>query len=365
VGERIISLDILRGATIAAMILVNTPGSWEYVYPPLLHSPWNGITFTDIIFPFFLFIVGISISLSLRSFKDDQRIPTSLLLKLVKRSAILFFIGLTLNAFPYFDLSILRIPGVLQRIAIVFFISAMIFLYCNVKGQIIICFSILGMYWLLMKVVPFPGHEQGILTPEDNLAAWIDHALLKGHLWNQTKVWDPEGLLSTMPAISSGLIGVIFGQFFLVEKDSQNRWSTSFVMANLLMLGGILIDPFFPINKSIWSSSYVLFTSGIAMQTFLCFHWIIEVKKWSFWLQTPMIHFGSNAITAYAFSGVLAMLLYTIQLADGSLYNWIYVHGFLPFFLPRLGSFLFAFSFLIIIYVIIYLLYKRQVFIKV
>ncbi|MBI4876727.1 MAG: DUF1624 domain-containing protein, partial [Acidobacteria bacterium] len=208
---RLESLDVFRGATIAAMILVNNPGSWSAVYSPLLHAGWHGWTPTDLIFPFFLWISGVAMTLSFakRMERGDGR--RRLFLHTLRRAAAIFGVGLFLNAFPYFDLATLRIPGVLQRIAVCYLIAAAIFLTTKLRGQAIAILSLLGVYWAVMKWIPVPGYGAGVLEKHGNFAQWIDSLVLSGHMWSATKTWDPEGIVSTLPSIATVLFGVLCG----------------------------------------------------------------------------------------------------------------------------------------------------------
>ena len=207
--DRLVSLDVFRGATMASMILVNNPGLWTAAYAPLLHVPWHGWTFTDLIFPSFLWIVGLAMTLSFarRVARGENR--SRLLLHAGRRALILFAVGLFLGGFPFFHLATLRIPGVLQRIAVCYLAAAAIFLFTRVRGQIAWTAALLAGYWALLAWAPVPGHGAGKLEPVGNIAQHIDNLLLAGHMWSRTKVWDPEGILSTIPAIATTLLGVL------------------------------------------------------------------------------------------------------------------------------------------------------------
>src|SRR4030095_8127084 len=221
--RRLISLDVFRGITIAGMVLVNNPGSWEHIYWPLEHAQWHGWTPTDLVFPFFLFIVGVSITLALSNRVERGSNKRDLYLKILKRSLIIFALGLFLNGFPYFNLSELRIPGVLQRIAICYFFASIIFLNTKLRTQIFITIALLLLYWALMKLVPAPGFVAGDLTKEGSLASYIDRVVFGKHVWAQAKVYDPEGLLSTIPAIATALMGVLTGQWLRSEKSRYEK----------------------------------------------------------------------------------------------------------------------------------------------
>src|SRR5690606_11190667 len=252
-STRLLSLDVFRGITIAGMILVNNPGSWSHIYPALGHAKWHGVTPTDLIFPFFLFIVGVAITYSLTKRKERGDNQNKLLLQIFRRSVILFALGIILHGFPNYDFSDIRIPGVLQRIAVVYFFASLIFLKGSIKTVTYIAAALLIIYWMLMALVPVPGVGYPNFEPATNLGAWLDNLLLHGHLWKSTRVWDPEGILSTIPAISTALIGVVTGNWLRKKINEAEKVVWMFVWGSFLMLGGIIIDMWFPINKSIWT----------------------------------------------------------------------------------------------------------------
>jgi predicted acyltransferase len=366
--ERILSVDLLRGLTIACMILVNNPGSWGNIYPPFEHSHWNGCTPTDLVFPFFLFIVGISISYSLSAAKLSTENQSKLILKIVKRSAIIFFLGFLLNILPNFDFAHVRILGVLQRISIVFLISAFLFLKTSVRTQVIISIGILILYWILMSFVPVPGIGLPNLEPAANLGAWLDNIILNGHLWGQSKVWDPEGILSTMPAVASGLIGVITGTWLRTDLDKKDKILKMFVTANLLIVLGLAWDMIFPINKSLWTSSFVLYTSGIALNVLSVIYWFVDIKE-SKKYPGVFLAFGSNAIASYMIAELTAILLYSVKISyngtETSLKEIIFQSLNTGWIDPRLISLMLALLFVSLIALPIILMYKKKIFIKV
>jgi predicted acyltransferase len=365
--ERIISVDFLRGLTVAAMILVNNPGSWEYVYAPLNHSHWNGCTPTDLVFPFFLFIVGISVSYALSVAKSAGGNQNVILMKILKRTILLFLFGLLLNFIPEFDFGSIRILGVLQRIAIVFFFSAFLFLKTSARTQVLISVGLLISYWLLMTLVPVPGIGEANLGEKTNLSAWLDNLLLGGHLWKFTEVWDPEGILSTLPAIASGLIGVLAGTWLKGEANKSDKIIGLFVIGNLLIVAALAWDMAFPINKSLWTSSYVLYTSGIAMNVLAVCFWLIDVKEYKKYTG-PFMAFGSNAITAYMISEMLAKISY---FSVGNSGNKISIKDLvfqsLSFDWMNLWflSFVLALVWVALIWLPVNQMYKKKIFIKV
>lgn len=380
ISNRLISLDVFRGATIALMILVNNPGDWGNVYPPLLHAKWNGCTPTDLVFPFFLFIVGVSVTLSLTKRKERGDDLFKLVLQIFRRSFLIFFIGVFLNAFPDFNLSEVRILGVLQRIALVYFFISLIFLFTEWKTQVIISAILLLGYWALITLVPVPGigmpniSQPTIYDPilqkeiAPNIVAWLDNKLLAGHLWRSTKIWDPEGLLSTLPAIVTGLLGVLLGKFLRTKLDEFNKIIWIFFTANILIFIGLLWDLVFPMNKSLWTSSYVLFTAGLALHFFAMCYWLIDVKKIDWWIK-PFVVYGTNAITVYTLSWIGGTFLRRVKFdfygTETSLRNFLYDNLFKPFFSPINASLAWAIFYVLFWLGIMWIFYKKKIFLKI
>jgi predicted acyltransferase len=368
-SNRLLSLDTFRGMTIAGMILVNNPGSWSHVYPPLLHAEWHGITPTDIIFPFFLFIMGVSIAFAY-SRQMKKHIPKEeMVKKIIKRSFILFLMGLFLVSYPHFDWNTFRIPGVLQRIAIVFFVSALLFVNTSWRSIIYISIILLVGYWLVMAFIPVPGVGYANFEMDTNLAAWIDRLFLSGHMRAQTKTWDALGLFSTFPAIVSGLSGVLVG--ILMIRDSINlerKLIWIFIIGCLCTLAGWIWDGFFPINKNIWTSSYVLYTSGLACLTLGVLYWFIDVLNYKRWT-TFFVVYGVNAITAYFLSEFIIKNLSWIKInyngGQVSLLNYIYGQLFETYFTPVNASLAMAIFWVMIFFIPLYYMYTKKIFVKV
>jgi len=365
--SRLYSLDVFRGITVAAMILVNNPGSWDRVYPPLLHARWHGCTPTDLIFPFFLFIVGVSIHFAYQP-KLSEGLTKKNLLKIIRRTVIIFLLGMMLALVPKFNFETVRIPGVLQRISVVFFFCSLIYFKTNWLSQIRLTIVLLLGYYILMTWIPVPGIGEANLEPETNLGAWLDRLLLNGHLWSQSKTWDPEGILSTMPAIATGLLGVLTGQLFSKVEVPSEKVTWLFFVGALLIVVGLMWDLVFPINKALWTSSYVLYTGGIAMQFLAACYWLIDVqgiKKWS----TPFIYYGMNAIFVFVASGFLAKFLIRIKVGEGenetSLWSYIYQNLFASWLSPMNASLGFAVTLILFFLVILWQMYKRKIFVKV
>jgi predicted acyltransferase len=367
-NKRLTSLDVFRGMTVAAMILVNNPGSWEHVYSPLLHAQWHGCTPTDLIFPFFVFSVGISIHLAYTR-KKDQWLTKAIFLKILKRSVIIFLLGLLLSLFPYFNFETVRIPGVLQRISVAFFGSALLYFTTSWLAQLRITIVLLVGYYLVMTLVPVPGVGPANLEANTNLAAWLDNTILPGHLWSHTKTWDPEGILSTLPAIATCLIGVLTGQLFSSIKEVANRTGWLFFTGGILIVLGLWWNLIFPINKALWTSSYVLYTAGIGIQVLASLHWIIDgmgYEKWS----RPFSWYGLNAIFVFVGSGLLAKTLIMIDIvqANGSTISaWSFIHErlFASWLSPVNASLGFALMWVSFFGLILYVLYRKKIFIKI
>ena len=364
-SRRLVSLDAFRGLAIAAMILVNNPGTWANIYPPLAHAEWHGWTPTDLIFPFFLFIVGVSMTFSFaRRLEGGDR--SHLYRQILRRSAIIYGLGLLLSAFPDFDLGNLRYVGVLPRIAVVYLATSLIVLNLSRRAQVWVFTGILLVYWGLMKLVPVPGFGAGVLTPEGNLAGWIDSVLLPGRLYQGT--WDPEGLLSTFPAIATALSGVFTGYWLRSGRDRVQIARGLAVAGSLAMAAGLVWGLWFPINKNLWTSSYVLFSSGAALACLALCYWLIDGRGFRRWAQ-PAVVFGVNAIAVFVLSGLVTRLLIRIHVpADAdpiTLKQWIYETLFASWASPVNASLAYAVTYLLLWWVLMALLYRRKIFIKI
>jgi predicted acyltransferase len=364
VQVRLLSLDAFRGVTMAAMVIVNNPGDWGNVYAPLLHAEWNGWTPTDTIFPFFLFIVGVSITLSRSTMGSWGRIA--------RRAAVIFGLGLFLAAFPRFPFATLRIPGVLQRIAVCYLAAAIVFRTSRHDTErqrtwrigAWIGALLLG-YWGVMTLVPVPGGTTGDLTPSGNLGAWLDRALMQGHLWKPT--WDPEGVLSTVPAIGTTLCGVVAG-IWLRARRSPEQKAVGLAMAGIVLLAaGEMWGLAFPINKGLWTSSYVIFMAGAASLLLAACYWVIDVRGFRAW-SAPFVILGLNAITLFVLSGLLAKTLNLIRVPRGTgsiaLKTWIYGNYIAPFASPKNASLAYAAANLVVLFAVLYLMYRRRIFLK-
>lgn len=364
--KRLLSLDVFRGATVAAMIMVNNPGDWGNVYPPLLHASWHGCTPTDLVFPFFLFIVGVSIAYAMSSRKSDPDRRRGLARKIITRTLILFGLGLFLNLFPVFDFSTVRIPGVLQRIAVVYLVASFLFLRLSVRGIAWTAGVILIAYYVCMTLIPVPGIGPANLEPETNLGAWIDrNVFTTNHLWRSSKTWDPEGLLSTIPAVATALAGILCGLWLKKADDPGNKiaWMYTFGVAGIL--AGLVWDLFFPINKALWTSSYVLYSGGWAVCGLALLYWLIDVKGYRKFT-TPFVIYGINAITVFFVSGLVPRILTRISVGEGmNLRQWLYETFYTTWLTPANASLAWAISYVLGWYLILWIMYRKGVIIKV
>jgi predicted acyltransferase len=339
---RLESLDAFRGLTVAGMLLVNNPGTWSAIWGPLRHAEWHGWTPTDLIFPFFLFIVGITTELS-------RKEP----LRILRRGALIILCGLLLHAFPFFHLSTLRYMGVLQRIGIVYIIVALIAYKASRRVILVIALAILGGYWAILSLGP-------LTPPEATIAAQVDRALISTpHLWKQAKTWDPEGPLSTLGAIATALMGV------LVTPWVKARNVRTLVIAGAIAVAaGLAWGLVFPINKNLWTSSYVVFTAGCAAVLLSLFIWIIDIRGAKAWAK-PLVVFGLNPLIAFLGTGVMARLLGIIKIGGISLHTLSYRTFFKPYFEPQVASFLWALAFIGVWLGILWVLDRRGIVLKV
>jgi predicted acyltransferase len=392
--ERLLSLDVFRGMTVAGMLLVNDPGTWSAIFPPLEHAEWNGWTPTDLIFPFFLFIVGITTHLSLSARRARGDDDSAVVKQILRRGLIIYLLGFAMAMFPFyqwgsiatipnagawdrilFRIEHVRILGVLPRIAIVYVCAALLTLRTTVKQQIVIIAALLFGYWFAMTLIPVPGENViGALllhTKDRNLAAYLDRAILgTNHTWVGSVTFDPEGPMSTIPAIATAMLGVLAGRW-IAQRDKQllERVTGLFAVGSVGMMVGLMWNWSFPINKNLWTSSYVVFTAGMAVVALATIMWIVDYCNVKWWTK-PFVVFGVNPIVAFVGSGVLARLIYTLwhvnyQGKSIALQDAIYQIVFLPWLPPRMASLAFAISFVLLWYGILTVLYRRNIILKV
>jgi predicted acyltransferase len=371
--ERLLSLDVLRGITIAFMILVNNNGNEAAAYWPLKHAAWNGFTPTDLVFPTFLFLVGISIVFSTSSRLARGASRQSLFFHVVRRSILLYLLGLVVNSFPYFHLHTMRFYGVLPRIAICYFIVASLYLISpGWRDKLILLIVALAGYWVLMRFVSVPGYgvpgrDVPLLDHDANLTAWLDRQIFSAsHLYEHTR--DPEGLLSTLPAVATALIGMLTGMWLRTEPAISSKIKGIFVAGFAGVLLGWLWNFTFPINKKLWTSSYVLFAAGFSLLLLALCLVLVDRRKGSVKsrLLAPWVVFGTNAIAAYVFSELLQSTLNSIHLQQGvNLQRWIYLS--IQHVVPNLAfaSLLYSVGFVVFCWVFVDVLYRRDIFLKV
>lgn len=370
-AQRLQSLDVFRGLTIAAMLLVNNPGTWSHVYPPLEHAEWNGWTPTDLVFPFFLFIVGVASTFSLGGLIDAGAGRAGLFRKVVTRAALIFALGLLLQGFPYYGLPHLRIFGVLQRIALSYLLAAGIVLLTGVRGQALALLGLLLGYWTLMTLVPVPGVGRGLLEPEMNLSNWLDLRVLGvNHVWQETRTWDPEGLLSTLGAVASVLCGVLAGHWVRGRRGADVKAFGFLYAGSMTLLVGWIWSHVFPINKSLWTSSYVLLSAGLACLVLAATYWLVDVKGYRRWTW-PFLVFGTNAIAAYWLSTLVAIVLDWVMVAgpaDGEpvvLKTYVYETFYASWLAPANASLAYAVSYVVLWLGLLSVLYRRRIFIRI
>lgn len=420
--ERLTSLDVFRGFTILLMTIVNNPGSWASIYPPLEHAEWHGCTPTDLVFPFFVFIMGTAIPFAM----PVKHFDGSVFNKILVRSLRIFCLGLFLSVFSRIHLfglegipllgvrlviafavayallgnfsmkvkTILavgifitllslsfsrlehfedtRIPGVLQRIAIVYFFTSILYLKTNLKAQIVVLAALLIGYYLLMAFVPVPGFGPANFDKGTNLAAWLDNLVLNGHLWSVSKTWDPEGILSTLPAIGTGILGMYIGQLLNLQVSKPEILKKASIAGIVLLIGGLLWNIIFPINKSLWTSSYVLYTAGIATICLSLLYYIIDIQGYKKWAKLFLI-WGVNPMIVFFFSGIIPRVLGSIKVQNPeiggeeiSVLTLIYKHGIAPCFEnPLNASLAYALSYAVFWSVILWIFYKKKLIFKV
>jgi predicted acyltransferase len=390
--ERLVSLDVFRGITIAGMLLVNNPGTWGAIYPPLEHAAWNGWTPTDVIFPFFVFIVGVTTHLSITARRERGDTDAMLVKQIVRRGAIIFLLGFLMSLFPFYQWGTIegmphptildrivyrweyvRILGVLQRIGLVYIAAGLLSLKTTVKQQVVIVATLLYGYWFAMTLIPIPGKDIGALmlnNPSETLAAHLDRAILGlNHIWSGSVTYDPEGPFSTIPAIGTAMLGIFAGRWIGQPRPLIERIAGLFAIGCVGMVVGMMWNWVFPINKNLWTSSYVVFTAGMACVTLATIMWIVDwlnIKGWT----KPFVIYGMNPIVAFVGSGVLARCIYTLWKVD---YNGkptpietvIYKTVFEPWFEPRNASLAMALVTVLFWFGILAWMYRRRIFLKV
>jgi len=364
--NRLASVDVIRGLAIAAMILVNTPGSWSHVFPPLRHASWHGWTPTDLIFPFFIFVVGVSSALSLTARQAAAWTRQRLFGKILTRTGILFGLGLFLNFIPDFHPGSVRLPGVLQRIAVCYFFAALAYLGAGKKSRLTFVLILMAGYWLALKLIPVPGYGAGILGPEGNLPGHVDSRLLGGHLYKPG--FDPEGLLSTLPAVATALLGTLAGDVLGANRTLVRKAAVFLGYGTVLAAAGLLLHPLMPINKQLWTSTFVLFAGGAALFVLGNLLIVVELFRLRLWAY-PFLVLGTNAIAVFFLSSLTTKILLWINISSEggrqTLYSWIYRNLFASWAGAELGSLAFALVAVLFWILAMTPLYRRRIFIKV
>jgi predicted acyltransferase len=368
--ERQVAIDFVRGLTIALMMVVNNPGTWAAVYPPLLHAEWHGCTLTDLVFPFFLFIVGSSMWFSLSS--TETKLNTAVFQKIAKRAALLVLLGLLLAKFPFFhrDWHLWRFMGVLQRIGICYFFAALLVITLSVRQVIAVAASLLLAYWAML----YFWHPSDPFSLEHNLVRMIDVTIMgENHVWKGKGIpFDPEGLLSTIPSVVTVLLGWWAARIIGTNKhDRALAFRTLIYTGVALTVAGLIWSLVFPLNKYIWSSSYTLYTGGLATLLLGVSLWVLDIKLWRRWADFFLIY-GTNPLFAYILAGVIVKTWINIKWTDASkksgftnVYQWLYSHTWGAIYEGKFGSMFFSFSFCLLIWLVCLYLYRRKVFIKI
>jgi len=355
--QRLVSLDAFRGCVMAFMIMVNNNGSEHAAYAQLRHSEWHGWTLTDTVFPSFVWIVGVAITLSLGK-RLEAGVPRSrLLLTALRRATILFVLGVAVYAYPQFSLSTQRILGVLQRIAICYLAASAIYLWCGVRGQIAWLIGLLTAYWLIMTFAPVPGFGSGRFDIEGNFAHYVDRIVLGTHNYRSTRDWDPEGIVSTLPAVATALLGLLAGRVLQLRRTLAERTTWMFLAGALLVAAAWALSFAMPINKKLWTDTFCLFMAGLDFTACAMFVWVVDGLGWKRPFQ-PAVIMGMNAIAIYLASEFGAELIEGVQ-------PQIYRAVFAPLASPANASLLYSLAFAGVMYLIAYVLYRRRWFIRV
>lgn len=357
--ERLVSLDAFRGATMALMVLVNNPGDGSHSYWPLEHAAWNGWTPTDFVFPSFMWIVGVAMTLSFAKRLAQGVSRAQLFSQAFRRALIIYGLGLLVYVYPNFSFSTQRLMGVLQRIAICYLIAAAIYLTTSLRGQILWIISLLAAYWLMMKLIPVPGYGPGHLDVEGNLAHYVDRIVLGSHNYRQTKTWDPEGIVSTIPAITTVLFGILAGHILRLERSLAERTKWLLLAGTVLIASGLICNNWLPINKKLWTDSFALFMAGLDFVIFAMFLWLVDGLGFRRAVK-PFVIIGMNAITVYLASEFLDEALNATHF-----HHWLFDHLFSWPASAYNASLLYAIAYVLTMYLLAWILYRRKWFLRV
>jgi predicted acyltransferase len=383
--NRLVSLDVFRGMVIAGMILVTDPGTYSYVYSPLRHAEWMGATATDMIFPAFLFMAGLSICFSFASQIKRGASHTMLVQRLLRRSLLLFILGLVLNGFPDYHLGTLRIPGILQRIAICYLCSGALYLIATSPGEQVeeariskrvllmagVAFGLLALYWALLKLVPVPGIGAGHLDTFGSLPAYIDRRIFGiNHLWiwgltpGKGVTYDPEGLLSTLPAMFSTLAGIVAGGWMRSGRAAGTKALGLALAGCALAVSGLLLSPLLPLNKRIWTSTFALLSTGVSAAVFAALYAVVDLGGYRRGLLPAKI-LGTNAILAFTLSTIITSLFDRIHLQGLTMHEWIYQNLFANWLSPYPSSLAYAIVIVFLNIILLYPLYQKRLFVRI
>jgi predicted acyltransferase len=369
---RLLSVDVFRGIAVAGMLLVDYAGDEPSGYPLIRHARWNGLTGADLVFPSFVFLTGISIVLSFSARLERGETRQQIAWHAAKRSLALFALGVSLNGIPQFHLATWRIEGVVQRIAVCYLVAGILFLFSDVRGLVVATLICLLGYWALMRMIPvpgfgLPGRDIPILEPDHNLVDWIDRAVFPGRLYNGTR--DPEGILSTIPAVASALVGVLAGLWLRSERSLRTKAAGMFAIGVASLAVGAIWNRWFPINKNVWTSSFVVVTAGFALVFLSLLFWIIEIRGWRGRWTMPFLVFGMNAIVAFVLDETLWVPMSYVhnRAADGTPITWQqYLNDqLLNIASPANASLLYAIATVVFCWVLMWLLYRRRIFVKI
>jgi len=386
-GSRLLSLDVFRGVVIAGMILVTDPGTYSAVYWPLRHAEWNGATPTDMIFPSFLVMVGMAMTLSFASRIARGGSRSRMFRHVLRRSAVLFVLGLLVNGFPDYDLHTLRIPGILQRIAVCYLLGGSLYLLVSEVGvgqgrRVVraaavggVLVALLAGYWALLRWYPVPGFGAGRLDSLGNVAAYLDRWVFGvRHMWaygltpGYGVTFDPEGMLSTLTALATLLMGVLAGEWMGTDRTRERKALVLVGAGAALAAIGYGLQPWLPLNKKMLTSTFAMFSGGVALMAFSLLYWVLDIRRWRGW-EGPAMVLGTNAIFAFALSTVVTTMSDRIHVGGGdaglTLHRWVYQVGFLPWLAPVRASLAYAIAIVVLNVALVYPLYRRRVFLRV
>lgn len=358
ISKRLISLDAFRGLTMLFMVLVNNGGGPQS-YSQLEHAAWNGWTMTDTVFPSFIWIVGVAITFSLGRKLEAGEARTQLLPRIFQRAAVLYILGLLIYAFPDFSLSHQRLLGVLQRIAICYLVASIIYLYSGLRAQIVWIVSLFAVYWMMMSFVPVPGYGAGRLDVEGNFAHYVDHIVLGSHNYASTKTWDPEGVVSTLPAIATALLGIMAGHVLHLKITLSQRRMRLVIIGGFLIAMGLIWNIWLPINKKLWTDSFSTFMAGLDFVVLAALIWLVDERGHTK-IVRPFVITGMNAITVYLVSEFLAEAL-----SSTSAHDFLYDHFYAPIASPVNASLLWALSFALLMFLLAWFMYRRKWFVRI